>query len=719
MAVDAQAVVEGTADAIGQAASDSWGGAIETGVSVALSVAAETDAGAVAAEWGKAVATGVATGAAAGAACGPAAPICSTVGAIAGALIALGVKIAELFDGHIGTHPCRVFDFEFVVRPCPNVRKLIGGGGDVAGDWKVTPFGMEERFWTITNPGWPKGLSLGFILWTMRRSREDMMGLGYLREIQRVMGMPIPKKPSAEEIARNAQLIARGSMGKVIGQQTPAFWLAIATAQAGGDLFDIYRAAGIQPRPGQVARYNRTKKMLDAEFQARFGKTATTSSTKLDLSGLQAQSILNFLFTQPSKGPLPTSFAGAAEFGAGSRVRVLGRGGSYWAGGPGRHHRYHRGGGGWFYPYPVYEEPVLPPCSVVLPGSPCVQDATFFGSLLWAGEASERDAPLEWQSEDELERLRAGDMEFAGVEVKKPCCSGCASKSSPCAGKAEVPASAFGAWAPPARPYFSLGLPHLANGQWAVSATFQVRGEPVTVELRASEALVRRAREHIQRYVSFGGSDVDSPARRALPVFSWDGEGEGGAEGLYDGLELARAQLEEEVAADEMLAAVETFQKLKRSPDKAPAFARRVREAAEQGDENAKRALAQLAAVGSADKALRAAKQGNSAAQQWIGFVAQTAQQGSEQAEEAFALLQALDGQGKGKTKVVYEFDASRGFPSSVEMGASIADAVRRKIKRLPRGAVKRGDTFGPLIRRQVLQLRQKAEAIEGARLFQ
>lgn len=261
--------MEDSANAIGSA---SFEASAQVGVQVAIDELGKTDAGKVAGEWAGAVATGIGVGAAAGAVCGPFAPVCSAVGAIAGALIALGIKIASLFDSTIDTHPCKVFDGgDFVTRRCPNLTESSDG------NWQVGPYGMEVRFWETRQADWPKGLTLGFILWTMRRIKEDGLGYEYLGKLLKVMGQKVQPRVVLTGKALDAaadRIRTKGTLAAVLGDKaTPAMYRGMAAAQAGGNVFEINRAMGRPTRDGERIRYERTKKLLDAEFATRFGVT--------------------------------------------------------------------------------------------------------------------------------------------------------------------------------------------------------------------------------------------------------------------------------------------------------------------------------------------------------------------------------------------------------------------------------------------------------------
>lgn len=263
------------------------------------------------------------------------------------------------------------------------------------------------------------------------------------------------------------------------------------------------------------------------------------------------------------------------------------------------------------------------------------------------------------------------------------------------------------------RPYLKLGLPRLmrgatGEGKWSTSVTFQVAGEDVTVELRASEALVRRAREHIERYVSFGGADSDSPASLALPAFGAFDE-EGLSAGIASAFEHARGALEAEAAESDLLSAASTLKRLRRagSPGGGRAFAERIRRAVESGSEEAARAAHALSGVARAEALFARAMSGEGAPRVWLGRVLQSAEAGDGDAEEVLAALSILQGE---PARVVYDFDAEAvGFPSPDEMGASIVERVRRRAR-------PRDQRFAPLVRKHVILLRQKAAAARAAR---
>jgi hypothetical protein len=245
----------------GSVASGSWGAAAQQGAALAAEELSKTDFGAWAAETGQEMLAGASIGATAGLACGPLAPICSAVGAIVGALVALGIAIGELFEDEPNTVPCLVDDVGGkVMRPCYEMLGTTYGPA-----WTVAPNSFER---SLSFPLGPNRLSMGKLVWTMRRIKEDGLGIQHLWRAQLAMGLQptLMGLPRLEELDAYAEQLAT----RLPQLGTPAVRQFVsryaARVGAGASMPQAYESLGVAPPAGGMARYNRTIALLQQEY---------------------------------------------------------------------------------------------------------------------------------------------------------------------------------------------------------------------------------------------------------------------------------------------------------------------------------------------------------------------------------------------------------------------------------------------------------------------
>ena len=257
--------VEQLAGIGGAVASGSWAAAAQQGATLAAEELGKTDAGEWVEETGTEMLAAASIGASAGLACGPLAPVCSAIGAIAGALIALGVAIADLFKDEASTVPCLVDDLGGkVARRCYGVKDIHQGGSA----WSVEPNDFE-----IQMGAFPIGphMTMGKLLWSLRRIKEDGLGINHVWRVHAAMGikptlMALPTQKQINEYA--AQVLAPQLPSVIHAQARDAISRYAANITAGASMPQAYKALGGTPPAGSLARYNRTINLLEQEYSA-------------------------------------------------------------------------------------------------------------------------------------------------------------------------------------------------------------------------------------------------------------------------------------------------------------------------------------------------------------------------------------------------------------------------------------------------------------------